>query len=97
MRRRVSSKCSWGSGVGHETSPPRPLQRIQLIEIPLLPPFYRFYYADERQSSGESAGMAISGPAAAEEYWTLVGKKSQGPWLHTFVKGEGYKDFYAGS
>lgn len=41
--------------------------------------------------------MAISGPAAAEEYWTLVGKKSQGPWLHTFVKGEGYKDFYAGS
>lgn len=91
MRRTVSSK--YLGGLLLATASPLPPQRIQLIDIA----FSRFYYADQRQSSGESAGMAISGPAAAEEYWTLVGKKSQGPWLHTFVKGEGYKDFYAGS
>lgn len=55
----------------------------------------RFYFADERQSSGASAGRAVSGPAAAEEYWKLAGRKDQGPWLYTFVKGEGYKDFSA--
>ncbi|KEF62933.1 uncharacterized protein A1O9_00907 [Exophiala aquamarina CBS 119918] len=55
----------------------------------------KFYFADERQSSGAPAGKAVSGPAAAEEYWKLAARKDQGPWLHTFVKGEGYKDFSA--
>ncbi|KAK5057496.1 hypothetical protein LTR84_011496 [Exophiala bonariae] len=53
----------------------------------------KFYFADERQSSGASAGKAVSGPAAAEEYWKIATQKTQGPWLHTFVKDEGYKDF----
>ncbi len=38
-------------------------------------------------------GKAVSGPAAAEEYLKLAEQKEQGPWLYTFVKGDGYKDF----
>ena len=57
----------------------------------------RFYYADERVSSGAPVFKDISGPAAAEEYVRLAEQKEQGPWLDTFVKGEGYKDFEAGA
>lgn len=37
--------------------------------------------------------MDIDGPAAADEYLSLIEQKVQGPWLHTFIKGKGYKDF----
>ena len=57
---------------------------------------YRFYYADERTSSGAAVGKSVDGQAAAEDYWNLAQRKDQGPWLYTFVKGEGYKDFSAG-
>ncbi len=53
----------------------------------------RFYYADERTSSGSPVFMDIDGPAAAIAYLKLAEQKEQGPWLYTFVKGEGYKDF----
>merc|ERR1712000_57150 len=52
-----------------------------------------FYYADERTSSGSPVFMDIDGPAAATAYLKLAEQKEQGPWLYTFVKGEGYKDF----
>jgi len=42
-------------------------------------------------------GLAVDGPAAAEEYLKLAERKDQGPWLYTFVKGEGYKDFDTGN
>lgn len=57
----------------------------------------KFYYADERNAQGAPVGKAVSGPAAAEEYLKLAEQKEQGPWLYTFVKGEGYKDFTAGA
>ena len=53
----------------------------------------RFYYADERTSSGNAVFKGTSGPAAAEAYCGIAELKEQGPWLYTFVKGEGYKDF----
>ncbi|EXJ73333.1 uncharacterized protein A1O5_03093 [Cladophialophora psammophila CBS 110553] len=56
-------------------------------------PDKRFYYADERNADGLPVGNAVSGPAAAEEYLKLAEQEEQGPWLYTFVKGEGYKDF----
>ncbi|KAF5026986.1 hypothetical protein F66182_859 [Fusarium sp. NRRL 66182] len=52
-----------------------------------------FYYADERTSDGEPVFNDISGSAAADEYWKLAERKQQGPWMHTFVSGHGYKDF----
>ena len=54
---------------------------------------YRFYYADERNPDGSSVGGAINGDAAGEFYPELVQKKEQGPWLQTFVAGQGYVDF----
>ncbi|KIW11412.1 hypothetical protein PV08_10712 [Exophiala spinifera] len=53
----------------------------------------RFYYADERAENGGPVFKDIDGPAAAVEYLHLVEQKDQGPWLHTFIKGKGYKDF----
>jgi len=58
---------------------------------------HRFYYADERSSTGDAVYSGISGEAAAEEYPKLAERKDQGPWLYTFVKGEGYKDFGTGN
>ncbi|KAJ9611739.1 hypothetical protein H2200_004923 [Cladophialophora chaetospira] len=55
------------------------------------------YYADERTAQGAPVGKSVSGPAAAEEYLKLAEQKEQGPWLYTFVKGDGYKDFEKGS
>lgn len=60
-------------------------------------PYFRFYYADERTSTGQPAGEAVDGPAAAEEYLKLAERADQGPWLDTFVKGTGYKDFESGA
>lgn len=53
----------------------------------------RFYYADERTSTGTHVGSGIDGPAAAEAYLELARQKDQGPWEYTFVKGQGYKSF----
>lgn len=55
----------------------------------------RFYFADERTPEGKPVGMKVDGPGAAEEYWNLVERKDQGPWLYSFVKGQGYVDFEA--
>jgi len=57
---------------------------------------YRFYYADERTADGTPAYEDISGDSAAEFYPKLVEGEAggkQGPWLQTFAKGIGYKDF----
>ncbi|OAG33959.1 hypothetical protein AYO21_11912 [Fonsecaea monophora] len=53
----------------------------------------KFYYADERNAEGLPVGNAVSGEAAADEYVKLAERADQGPWLYTFVKGAGYKDF----
>ena len=52
-----------------------------------------FYYADERAPKGGPVYNEIDGPGAAEEYVKLSEGRGQGPWLYTFVKGVGYKDF----
>lgn len=59
---------------------------------------FRFYYADERNPDGSNVGRDISGEAHAEFYYTLAkgsgsGEQGQRPWLQTFVKGVGYKEF----
>jgi hypothetical protein len=56
----------------------------------------KFYYTDERQSNGDAVYSAISGEAAATEYLHIARRKTQGPWLYTFVKDRGYVDFEAG-
>lgn len=55
----------------------------------------RFYYVDERKADG-SAKYKVDGEAHAELFWQLAEGKEQGPWLQTFVKGVGYKDFGSG-
>ncbi|KAK2803072.1 hypothetical protein FQN50_007153 [Emmonsiellopsis sp. PD_5] len=55
---------------------------------------YTFYYVDERQSNGDYAYDAISGPGHAGRYWDLSQDRKQQPWMHTFVTGEGYKKFH---
>ncbi|OAP58589.1 hypothetical protein AYL99_07679 [Fonsecaea erecta] len=54
---------------------------------------FKFYYADERTPEGKPVGTAVSGSAAAVEYVKLAEQQDQGPWLYTFVKDAGYKDF----
>ncbi|TFB01862.1 hypothetical protein CCMA1212_006301 [Trichoderma ghanense] len=51
-----------------------------------------FYYVDERKADG-SAAFKIDGEAHAKLFCELAEAKTQGPWLQTFVKGVGYKDF----
>ena len=53
----------------------------------------RFYFADERQDDGRSAGRAISGAAHAEFYYELATANDSKPWLQTFVAGKGFKSF----
>ncbi|KAL7895012.1 hypothetical protein HDV63DRAFT_406740 [Trichoderma sp. SZMC 28014] len=53
---------------------------------------FRFYYVDERKADG-SAAFKIDGEAHAKLFCELSEAKTQGPWLQTFVKGVGYKDF----
>ena len=53
---------------------------------------YRFYYGDERKADG-TAKYRVDGDAHAKLYWELAEEKTQGPWMQTFVKGEGYKKF----
>lgn len=54
---------------------------------------FRFHYADERDPDGSPVYMRIDGPAAGDFYLELAQHRSDVPWLATFVKGEGYKDF----
>ncbi|KFA51648.1 hypothetical protein S40293_10126 [Stachybotrys chartarum IBT 40293] len=53
---------------------------------------FKFYYVDERKADG-SAAFKIDGEAHAKLFWELAEAKTQGPWLQTFVKGAGYRDF----
>ncbi|KAJ5189474.1 hypothetical protein N7491_005805 [Penicillium cf. griseofulvum] len=53
---------------------------------------YKFYYADERKTDG-SPKYRIDGGAHADLYWELAHAETQGPWMQTFVHGEGYKKF----
>lgn len=52
----------------------------------------RFYYVDERKTDG-TAAFKVDGEAHSKIFWELAEGKTQGPWLQTFVKGEGYRDF----
>lgn len=52
----------------------------------------RFYYADERKSGG-APKYVVDGEAHADIFWELSQHKEQGPWMQTFVKGEGYQSF----
>ncbi|KAI8315990.1 Glucose 1-dehydrogenase [Colletotrichum sp. SAR11_59] len=53
---------------------------------------FKFYYVDERKADG-SAAFKIDGEVHSKLFLELVEAKTQGPWLQTFVKGIGYKDF----
>ncbi|OIW25246.1 NAD(P)-binding protein [Coniochaeta ligniaria NRRL 30616] len=53
---------------------------------------YKFYYIDERKADGGPI-FKVSGEAHGSLLWELAQAKTQGPWLQTFVKGAGYKDF----
>ncbi|RSH89703.1 hypothetical protein EHS25_002254 [Saitozyma podzolica] len=53
---------------------------------------FKFYYADERKADG-SPKYRIDGDAHAKLYWDLAHTETQLPWMQTFVKGEGYKEF----
>ncbi|CAI0650824.1 unnamed protein product [Colletotrichum noveboracense] len=53
---------------------------------------FKFYYIDERKADG-SAAFKIDGEAHSKLFLELAEAKTQGPWLQTFVKGIGYKDF----
>ncbi|KAK1955830.1 NAD(P)-binding protein [Colletotrichum sublineola] len=53
---------------------------------------FRFYYVDERKADG-SAAFKIDGEAPAKLFLELAEARTQEPWLQTFVKGEGYKNF----
>ena len=54
----------------------------------------RFYYVDERKADG-SPKYKVDGDAHGKLMLELAEAKSQGPWLQTFVGGEGYKKFSA--
>lgn len=51
---------------------------------------------DERTSEGGPVLKGTDGEAAGVEYLAIAERKDQGPWLYTFTKGTGYKD-YAGA
>lgn len=52
----------------------------------------RFYYVDERRADG-AAIFKVDREAHGKLCWELAEAKTQGPWLQTFVKGVGYKNF----
>lgn len=52
----------------------------------------RFYYVDERKVDG-TAIFKVDGEAHGNLFWELTQGNTQGPWLQTFVKGVGYKNF----
>lgn len=52
----------------------------------------RFYYVDQRKADG-TAIFKVDGEAHGKLFWELAEAKVQGPWLQTFVKDVGYKNF----
>ena len=52
----------------------------------------RFYYVDQRKADG-TAIFKVDGEAHGNIFSELAEAKTQGPWLQTFVKGVGYKNF----
>ncbi|KAH8711858.1 putative short-chain dehydrogenases/reductase [Phaeosphaeriaceae sp. PMI808] len=58
---------------------------------------YKFYYADQRLPDGKLCGKAISGHSHGKFYVHLAEGQKQGPWLQTFVKGQGYTEFPVGT
>ena len=52
----------------------------------------RWYYGDERRADGAPI-FKVNGDAHAKLYWELAEAKTQGPWMQTFVKDVGYKNF----
>ncbi len=65
-----------------------------LFAMLLTPDSVRFYFADEREPDGTPVYSNIDGQAHGEFYSQLAEDESQGPWLATFVKGQGYVDFH---
>lgn len=53
----------------------------------------RFYYADERTEEGLPVMRDIDGTAAGKEYLKIAEAPEQLPWLYTYTKDGGYKDF----
>ncbi|KAJ0366353.1 hypothetical protein COL154_003943 [Colletotrichum chrysophilum] len=58
-----------------------------ILNVTALPQFLESGAADG------SAAFKIDGEAHSEIFVELAEAKTQGPWLQTFVKGIGYKDF----
>lgn len=58
---------------------------------------YKFYYADQRQPDGKLCGKGISGHSHGKMYAHLAEDVKQGPWLQTFVQGNGYTEFPLGT
>lgn len=52
---------------------------------------HRWYYSDERKAD-EAPEYAVDGDAYGEVYTSLAEQSSHGPWLVTFVTGQGYVD-----
>lgn len=53
----------------------------------------RFYYADERTQDGLPVMRDIDGAVAGNEYRKITEAPEQLPWLYTYTKDDGYKDF----
>ncbi|OTB07638.1 hypothetical protein M426DRAFT_268058 [Hypoxylon sp. CI-4A] len=57
---------------------------------------FKFYYADERSEEGLPVMRDIDGIVAGKEYLKISEAKEQLPWLYTYTKESGYKDFGKG-
>ncbi|KAI8961017.1 hypothetical protein F5Y11DRAFT_348886 [Daldinia sp. FL1419] len=54
---------------------------------------FKFYYADERSEEGLPVMRDIDGLVAGKEYLKIAETPEQLPWLYTYTKQSGYKDF----
>ncbi|KAI1101582.1 hypothetical protein F4804DRAFT_343882 [Jackrogersella minutella] len=54
---------------------------------------FKFYYADERSEEGLPVMRDIDGTVAGKEYLKISEAAEQLPWLYTYTKDNGYKDF----
>ncbi|RYP75631.1 hypothetical protein DL770_007364 [Monosporascus sp. CRB-9-2] len=53
----------------------------------------KFYYADERTEEGLPVMKDIDGTVAGKEYLKLAETPEQLPWLYTYTKENGYKEY----
>ncbi|RYO84892.1 hypothetical protein DL764_009258 [Monosporascus ibericus] len=53
----------------------------------------KFYYADERTDEGLPVMKDIDGAAAGKEYLKLAETPEPLPWLYTYTKENGYKEY----